>query len=79
MKRLRWFLVATVAASVVVGCGDKKNSNTDKTPPPAVKVAPSATAAVILPDVQSGGATNRQVSPMTTPANVSSPLPTPTP
>ena len=77
MKRMRWFLVVIIAALVVAGCGDKKNSATDKTPPPAVEVAPSATAAVLLPAVQSGDAVDQQTSPLPTPVNAQSPLPTP--
>ncbi len=55
MKRVRWFLIVTITALALVGCGDKKNSTTSKTPPPAVEVAPPATVAAILPEVQSGG------------------------
>lgn len=78
MKRMKLFLALIIVALVVTGCGDKKNSTTDKTPPPAVEVAPSATSAAILPEVQSGGSTaDQQTSPLPTPANAQSPLPTP--
>ena len=77
MKRLRWFLVAMLAAAILTGCGDKKTSSADKTPPPAVEVAPLATTAVVLPEVQSGESTGLQVSPLATPANALSPLSTP--
>ena len=71
MKHVRWFLVVTITAWVLVGCGDKKNSVTDKTPPPAVEVAPLATTAAILPEVQTGGTTNQQTSPLATPTPIS--------
>ena len=77
MKRVRWFLVVTITALALVGCGDKKNSATSKTPPPAVEVAPPVTAAAILPEVQSGGSMDQQTSATPTPANAQSPLPTP--
>lgn len=78
MRTLRWLLVTLLTAAILAGCGDKKTTSTDKTPPPTVEVAPSTTTSVVLPEVNSGEPGGQQVSPLATPANALSPLATPT-
>lgn len=77
MKRIKWLLVAWVVALSLAGCDGGDSSSTGKTPPPAVEVAPSATNAAVLPEVQTGANGGSSVSPLATPDN-GSPLPAPT-
>jgi PBP1b-binding outer membrane lipoprotein LpoB len=77
LKPRRWLVAIFLVALMVAGCNDKTDTSTEKTPTPAVEVAPSATTAAVLPAVQSGDTTAPLVSPLATPADAVSPLPTP--
>jgi hypothetical protein len=54
LKQLRLPVLALIASTALIACGDKETANTEQSKAPATSVAPAAPAPVAAPEISVG-------------------------